>query len=356
MRLQNFKSILKKKRTDCALFYTGDSLRMNPNLFYFTGYKGVGALIIPVKKKPFLIVPKMEFEAAKKSNIRKVYSMEKKKFFESVHAIIKKNKLKSGNIAIDKSHITLNSFRYFKKQFRNIKTKDIALDCLRLREAKTGEEIGILKKSCNYADKILKKAINGFKDFKTESELAAFLEYETKKTGLELSFNPIVASGKNGSMPHHEPKSDKIKKGFCVLDFGVKYKGYCSDITRTIYFGNPGKKEKEIYNMLLKIQIDAINQVKDNKKCSELYDFVNQKLGKYKNNFTHGLGHGVGVEIHEFPNLTLNSKDRIRNNMVFTIEPGIYFPGKFGIRIEDTILFKNKPIALTNTSKDLLIV
>jgi len=87
-----------------------------------------------------------------------------------------------------------------------------------------------------------------------------------------------------------------------------------------------------------------------------LYDFVIKGLGKYKNNFTHGLGHGVGVEIHEMPNLTLNTKDRIQNNMVFAIEPGIYFPKKFGIRIEDTVLFKDKPIVLTKTSKDLIIV
>ena len=140
------------------------------------------------------------------------------------------------------------------------------------------------------------------------------------------------------------------------MDFGVKCKGYCSDMTRTIFVGNPNKKDKEIYNFLLNIQKNAINEVKENKKCSELYDFVNKNLGKYKSNFTHGLGHGVGVEIHELPNLTLNSKDRIKNNMVFTIEPGIYLPKRFGIRIEDTILFRKKTEVLTKTTKDLLIV
>ena len=356
MRINDFRLVLKKKKADFALFYTGDSSRINPQLFYFSGYKGVGVLIVPAKKEPFLIAPKMELEAAKKSSVRKVYPMEKKRFFESVCEIIKKNKVKTKNIAIDKNHFTLNSFKYFKKQFKNTKASDIALDCLRLREIKTDKEIEFLKKSCSHADKIMQKAINNFKEFSTESEMAAFLEYETKKSGLELSFNPIVASGSNGSMPHHEPENEKMKKGFCVVDFGVKYKGYCSDMTRTIYYGNPSTKEKEIYKMLLKIQNNSINEIKYNKKCSELYDFVNKSLGKYKNNFTHGLGHGVGVEIHELPNLTLNSKDRITNSMVFTIEPGIYFPGKFGIRIEDTILFKNKAIVLTGTSKDLLIV
>lgn len=288
--------------------------------------------------------------------VKKVYTMEKKKFFESVYNIIKKNKIKSGNIAIDKNNFTLNSYKNLKKNFKKIKAGDIALDCLKLREIKTGKEIGFLKKSCNYADKILQKAINNFKNFKTEAEVAAFLGYETRKFGLELAFNPIVASGRNGSMPHYEPSNKKISNGFCVIDFGVKYKGYCSDITRTIYVGNPNMREKEIYNKLLSIQKNTVNQVKMNKKCSELYNFVVKNLGKYEKNFIHGLGHGIGVEIHELPNLNLNSSDRIRNNMVFTIEPGIYFPKKFGIRIEDTVLFKDKITALTRTAKDLLIV
>ena len=355
MKIDELRAVLERKKADFALLYNSDSTRLNPNMFYFSGYCGLGALIVPKNRHPFLVVPDMEIERAQKSMVKKAYSMEKKKFFESVCKIAKKNKLRAKNIAIDKNSFTLNSYKHFKKQFKNIKTKDIALECMKLREIKTEKEIKFLKKSCNYADKILQQAIKNFKSFRTESEATAFFEYETKKNGLELSFNPIVASGSNGSMPHHEPSNTKIKHGFCVIDFGVKYKGYCSDITRTIYVGKPSKSEKEIYNMLLTIQKNTINQIKNSKKCSELYDFVNTGLGKYKKNFTHGLGHGVVVEIHEMPNLTLNSNDKIRNNMVFTIEPGIYFPKKFGIRIEDTVLFSNKTIILTKTSKDLLI-
>ncbi|MBI2650379.1 aminopeptidase P family protein [Candidatus Woesearchaeota archaeon] len=356
MRIKEFRAILGKKRADFAVFYNSDSSKPNANMLYFSGYKGLGALIVSKKQEPFLAVPDMEFERAKKSMIKKIYSMEKKKFFESIYPIIKKNHLKTKNIAIDKNNFTLNSYRYFKKQFKNLKAKDISLDCLKLREIKTEKEIQFLKKSCSYADKILQKAIKNFKSFRTESEAGAFLEYEAKKKGLEISFNPIVASGSNGSMPHHEPSNSRIKKGFCVVDFGVKYKGYCSDMTRTIYIGKPGKNEKEIYNFLLSIQKNAINQIKNNQKCSKIYDFAAESLGKYKNNFTHGLGHGVGVEIHETPNLSLNSKDRVRNSMVFTIEPGIYFPKRFGIRIEDTVLFGNKPITLTKTAKDLIMI
>jgi Xaa-Pro aminopeptidase len=356
MKINEFKKILENKKADFALLYNSDSTKVNPNMLYFSGYSGLGALVVPKKQAPFLVIPDMELERAKESMIKKVYSMEKKKFFESIYRIIKKNHIKTKNAAIDKNNFTLNSYKHFKKQFKKVKSKDIALECLKLREIKTEKEIQILKKSCSYADKILQKAIKNFKSFRTESQAAAFLEYETKKNGLELSFDPIVASGSNGSMPHHEPLSTKIKNGFCVVDFGVKYKGYCSDMTRTIYVGNPSKNEKEIYNFLSSIQKNTINQIKNNQKCSKLYDFAVENLGKYKNNFTHGLGHGVGVEIHEIPNLTLNSNDRIKNNMVFTIEPGIYFPKRFLIRIEDTVLFKGKTTLLTKTSKDLLIV
>ncbi len=356
MKISELRSILLKKGADAALFYNSDSAKINPNMFYFSGYKGLGALVIPSKKPPFLIAPGMEFQRAKKSMIKRAYSMEKKKFFESIYCTIKKNKLGIRTIAIDKNNFTLNSYWHFKKQFKKAKAVDLALGCFKLRMIKTQKEIKFLRKSCSCADEILQKAIRNFKDFRTESEAAAFLEYEAKKLGLELSFSPIVASGSNASMPHHEPLNAKIKKGFCVLDFGVKYKGYCSDMTRTVYVGKPGKNEEKIYNMILNVQKSSINQIKNNKKCSELYNFVNKSLGKYQKYFTHGLGHGVGVEIHEMPNLSLNSKDRIKNSMVFTIEPGIYIPRKFGIRIEDTILFKNKPVVLTKTSKDLLII
>ena len=356
MKIKELQSILGKKKIDAAVFYNSEFPRINPNMVYFSGYTGLGVFVVPREKEPFLVAPEMEFQKAKKSMVRKVYLMQKKRFFESVLNTIKKNNIKHKNIAIDKNNFTLNSFRHLRKSFRKSKFIDVAPDCANLREIKTDAEIEYLKFSCNYADKILQKTINNFKDFKTESEAAAFLEYETKKSGLELSFNPIVASGSNASMPHHEPKNEKMKNGMCVIDFGVKYKGYCSDITRTIQLGKTKKEEIEMYDFLLKIQTGVINESNESKKCSELYDFVSRKLGKYKKYFTHGLGHGVGVEIHEMPNLSLNSRDRIQNNMVFTIEPGVYFPKKFGIRIEDTILFKNKTIVLTKTTKDLVLL
>ena len=355
MKINELKGILKKKGLDAALFYSS-GMEPNPNMVYFSQYYGVGALIVPKNQKAFLIVPEMEYERAKSSLIKKAYSMNKKRFFESISLILKKNKIKMKNFGIDKSAFTLLAYKSFKKCFKKSKTKDLALDCLELRQIKTREEIKIIKKAFDYADKIINKAIKNFKKFKTESEAAAFLEYEAKKRGLGTSFPPIVASGKNASMPHHMPKNTKLQKGFCVIDFGIKYQGYCTDITRAICIGKPSRQEKEIYNFLLKIQKGIIDSIKPNDNCGKIYGNCVKNLGEYSKYFTHGLGHGVGVEIHELPNLTLNSKGKIRKGMVFTIEPGIYIPKKFGIRIEDSILMGERPVILTNAPKDLLIV
>ena len=355
MRIKEIKSILEKKGSDFVLFYNL-GMEANPNMLYFSGYSGLGALVIPKKQEPFIIAPKMEVEKARKSMIKKVYSMDKKRFFDEIHSIIKRNGIKTRKIALDYNNFTINHYKYFKKQFKTIKTKDISLECLKLRQIKTNKELQILKKGFDYGNKILNKTINNFKDFKTESDVVAFLEYETKKLGLSLSFPAIVASGINGSMPHHEPKNTNFNRGFCVIDFGIKHKGYCTDCTRTVYLGNITKKEKDIYNFLLNTQKNIIKNIEINDNCGEIYGNCVKSLGKDSKYFIHGLGHGVGVEIHELPNLTLSSKDRIKENMVFTVEPGIYFPRKFGIRIEDTILMKKHPIILTKVPKDLLTI
>jgi len=254
MKIKEFQDMLEKKNLDAAVFYNSEFPRINPNMVYFSGYTGLGVLVVPRRKEPFLIAPEMEFQKAKKSMIRKVFSMQKKRFFESVSDIIKINGIKTKNIAIDRNNFTLNSFKYFRKSFRKSKFKDVAMNCIKLREIKSNKEIEYLKKSCGYADKIIQKTINNFKGFKTESEAAAFLEYETKKLGLELSFNPIVASGSNGSMPHHEPKNKRMKKGLCVIDFGDACKGAVGqDVEDIVSSVAPETPRHFVYEQSLKI-------------------------------------------------------------------------------------------------------
>jgi Xaa-Pro aminopeptidase len=157
-------------------------------------------------------------------------------------------------------------------------------------------------------------------------------------------------------MAHYDVGDEKLGKGFCIIDFGIKYEGYHTDITRTLYLGKPSKKEKEIYDMLLDTQKKVIEKIKVGKKCAESYEETLELLGDYSDNFTHGLGHGVGLQIHELPNLKLLSDEVYANNMVFTVEPGVYFENKFGIRIEDSMMIRNNKVEiLTKIPKNLIV-
>ncbi len=352
MRLKEFQNILSEQKIGAAVFISM-GMDSNPNILYFSQYPGVGALIIPKEGKPSLLVPKMEMERAKDSFIRRVLPLEKKMLFESVAKEMGKGRM---TVGVDGSSITMNMKNALQKAMKKIRLRDISQQALQLRSIKTKAEVGYLRTSCAHADAILKKTFSEFSEFKTESDVASFLQYQTFRRGLDVSFKPIVASGKNGSMPHYEPKNTPLNKGMCVIDFGVKNKGYCSDITRTIGIKSINKIEKEKYQMLNSVQKNSVASIKENTTCAKIYGDVIKDLGEDSPYFTHGLGHGVGVEIHELPNLTANSKDTIQNSMVFTSEPGIYYPGKFGIRIEDTLLFQKKPITLTTTTKELQIL
>jgi Xaa-Pro aminopeptidase len=355
MKLKEFQDILKKRKIDFALFFNLNPIEADHNLFYFSGYSGIGVLVIG-QKKAFLLVPKMEYEKARKSRIRKVYALDKKKLFDSVLEKIKKNKIKRKKIGIDKSVVTLTEYSAFKKSFKKCKIANVSRICYELRETKTKEEIRIIKKACQITDKILTKCFKNFRRFKYETDVVVFLEQETRRSGCSFSFPPIVASGVSSSQPHYEPKPVRLKKGFCVIDFGIRYNGYCSDMTRTIYLGKPSRKEKEFYYLLLNVQTATIKKIEEERKTSKVVQFVKNNLGRYDKNFIHGLGHGIGVELHELPNLKETDKSRLKENNIFTIEPGIYFPGKFGIRIEDDVLLGKNVEVLTKVTKDLIIV
>lgn len=224
-------------------------------------------------------------------------------------------------------------------------------------------ELSSIKKACEITDKAFECLLSKIKEGMTENELAAELEYLMRSFGASgTSFPTIVGFGENSSVPHHETGLRKLKFGDIILiDYGCKVGGYCSDCTRTFLFGDDKKHQrfKTAYAHVLKAhmlvkerltdgmtgrQADAI--ARDYLKANELDKF-----------FSHSLGHGIGVNIHEFPRLSTKSEDVLRNNMVFSDEPGVYFEGDFGIRIEDTVtLIDGKAVSLTNSDKNLIIL
>ena len=228
---------------------------------------------------------------------------------------------------------------------------------------KESYELDCIRRACNIADRAFEALLELIKEGMSENDVGALLEYLMRKFGASgTSFDTIVAFGENSSVPHHETGTRKLKFGDIVLiDFGCKYGGYCSDCTRTLLFGDDGGHEdfKSAYGKVL----EAHMQAKEKITCGmtgKQADAVardclkNYGLDKY---FTHSLGHGIGINVHEFPYISPKGGDKLLNGMVFSDEPGVYFEGKFGIRIEDTVMLeKGRTVSLTDSDKKLIIL
>jgi len=194
-----------------------------------------------------------------------------------------------------------------------------------------------------------------------EIDIAGEMEYKMKKLGAQgTSFETIVASGPRSALPHGVAGTRELKNGDAVvLDFGAIYEGYCSDITRTVFIGKPSEELLNIYNIVLRAQLEAIKNAAAGMTGRELDNVARSIIynAGYERCFGHGLGHGVGVEIHEKPSVSPRGDDILKSGMVFTIEPGIYVEGVGGVRIEDTVLMTDKGLKiLTKSKKDLIVL
>jgi Xaa-Pro aminopeptidase len=326
-------------------FFINSPHKKDPVIEYLTSYSPTFCVLaIKDKKKCLFVTP---FETEDYSKI---------KCFPFSHDTFKKNLKKYfGNIGpkigVNKSCITLNELKFLKRYVKS-NIIDVSGELASLRKIKSRDEIKKIADSCNATDQIFLDIVKKAHSFRCEKDIYSFIKHRAIDLGYELAFDPVVATYKNASKPHHRPDNTPLK-GFTVLDFGMK-KVYCSDMTRTLYFGIPSKAEINEYNSLLAIQKQFIIDLKSNLPFKELAKRAVDLFGKKMN---HSLGHGLGVEVHEEPGISLRSKDSIREGMVFTIEPGVYLKSKFGIRIEDTIAFiDGKPIILTNSTKEFISI
>lgn len=227
------------------------------------------------------------------------------------------------------------------------------------RIVKEDYEIDKIKRACEISDKAFETTINNIRKGMTEKDLAFELNFQMIKNGAEgFSFETIVASGPNSSMPHAVPTDRVIEETDIVLfDFGAKYNGYCSDCSRTIFIGDVTEKQKKYYEFVLEEQKKGIENFKDG---TNLKTIVKNRETDYKLeglNLIHGIGHGVGLEIHEEPFLRSTVDYILKKDTIIAIEPGVYFPKEFGIRIEDTCrVLKERCEPLTKSNKNLKIV
>lgn len=275
---------------------------------------------------------------------------------ESVIAVIKKLKIKK--VYTDLAKISVSEFNEYKKL--GVKLLNGGKLINSAIAVKSQKEIEYISKSCKIAEKAFYKTLDSIKLGVTENEIKDILESNMLFLGAEgVAFDTIVAFGANSAVPHHETGNTKLKNDTPVLiDFGAKYKGYSSDMTRTIFFGKPSKKFITAYDAVKNANEKAIQLIADNfsaKAAHEIAEGVLKESG-FDKYFTHSLGHGLGLEIHENPRLSKKSDEILKANSVFTIEPGVYFDGEFGIRIEDTVLLNSGIKRLFTDGKELIVI
>ena len=230
------------------------------------------------------------------------------------------------------------------------------------RMVKTPDEIEKIKKAVEISDTAFTEVLKIIKEGVSEKEVAGYLEYIQRKLGAEnRSFDTIVASGHRSSLPHGVASNKKIEKDeFITMDYGAYYDGYVSDITRTVYYGsNISDRHRKVYNSVLEAQLLGVSTVKAGMMSDDVDTVVRDFLKErgYVEEFGHGLGHGIGLEIHELPYLSGMSHIELKENMLVTVEPGLYFDGWGGVRIEDDVIVtKDGCEILNNSSKELIII
>ncbi|HBZ11367.1 MAG TPA: aminopeptidase P family protein [Bacillus bacterium] len=341
-RLEKLMSWLKAQQIDAAFISSPD------NVFYLTKFRcepheRLLGLVVFQEKEPLLICPGMEVDDAKNAGWDKEilgYS-DTDNPWDLAGERIKGRLPHIRSWAVEKHHLNVDRYEELSNRYEHadFSSADRILNELRL--VKDEQEIQLIKKACELADFAVEVGVNELAEGKTELDIIAAIEYEIKKKGAGMSFDPIVLAGSNASSPHGIPGLTKIERGQLVLmDLGVVYEGYCSDITRTIAFGDVSDKQKVIYETVLKAEEAAIQLTNPGVKAKELDQTARNiiKDAGYGEYFPHRLGHGLGISVHEYPSMTETNEMKLEQGMVFTIEPGIYIPGVAGVRIEDDVL------------------
>ena len=261
-------------------------------------------------------------------------------------------------IGIEGKYMTLKFLKQLKRLSRKVKLIDVKDGLDKKRMVKRPHELNNIKHAQSITEKVFEALKKELKKGITEKEIAWRIEVLAHKFGADgMAFHPIVATTKNSACPHHKNSSKRLRKGdILLIDMGVKYNGYCSDMTRMIFTAEPTKEQKKIYELVLEAQENAIKNLRagiTGKAVDKFARGVIKKAGVEKK-FSHSLGHGVGLDIHELPNLSQKYKEKIPEGSVVTIEPGVYLEGKFGVRIEDMVLVgKNSVTNLTKTPKSI---
>ncbi|MGC8661538.1 MAG: M24 family metallopeptidase [Nitrososphaeria archaeon] len=327
------------------------------NFHYLTGLNPQAAqerllmLIVPSESEPFIIAPKM-YEAELADSHYRIYLWND---WEDPYKILKE-RVGDGKKLLIEDTLAASALLRIQGSIKGV-FMPLSPYTAQMRAVKDQEEIEYLKTAARIVDRVFtdlteKVNIAGLR----EIEVANIISEHIIKYGAEgVSFEPIVAYGRASADPHHSPGRKKIGNGVVVLDYGARYRGYCSDITRTVVVGRIPEKVMKIYSIVKKAQERGIRAAANGVKSKEV-DLAARQYIKgmgYDGNFLHRTGHGIGLDVHEEPFITPVGETVLRNGMAFTVEPGIYIEGKFGVRIEDDVIIREKAVRLTKSDREL---
>ncbi|WMJ23670.1 aminopeptidase P family protein [Paludicola sp. MB14-C6] len=339
---------------DAAIITSAENRR------YFTNMKSSAGTLVVTSKKAYFIIDFRYIEKAKTVITDFDVILQDNDIFAQIDGILKENEVKT--VAIEAGSMTVGQFqKYCDKlpSYHFLNTNGLSNFISDLRSIKSEEEIGFITKAQEITDKAFLHILDYIKPGMTEVEIALELEYTMKKLGASnLAFDSIVVSGTNSSLPHGVPSVKKVENGdFITMDFGAAYNGYCSDMTRTVALGKISDEQKKVYDTVLTSQLMALEAICAGKKYSDIDKVARDYIYSqgYEGCFGHGLGHSLGLFIHEEPRFSSLCDEITKENTIMTVEPGVYLSGKFGVRIEDMVVIKeNGCVIITKSEKNLI--
>ncbi len=349
-RLKRLRKEMEKNKIDVCLFFSCEPID-DPNIYYFTGfeqekYHSFSCFLVD-KEKTTLILSSLDFNRSKGNEADEI--IEKK---EKLSAILSKKINKDDVVGVDERIFPLRISKKIKKTF------DISEIVSRLRTIKDEFEIDKIKKACKITNKGIEFIKENLRKGITEKKMALSLERELIHNGAQgMSFPTIVTSSKKSSHIHPFPSfsDNKISRGLGLIDFGVRYDGYCSDVTVPFSIGSLNKTEEKIVNTVKDAYIFSLKKLKNGVLARNLFLSAEKLIKDRGFELKHGLGHGFGLEVHDYPSISPRGNVRIKKNMTFTIEPGVYVDGVGGSRIENDFLMRGKKFDILTKSRFLKI-
>lgn len=351
-RIDKLRTKLKERDIEAFL------VTKTENINYLSKFTGTAAKLLITQEDSIFITDFRYLDQAADQTHGFLIEEISSNFIKGFSELLKRKNI--NNLSFESHDLNFKTYQKLKQNLDLDSLNPVDSLVEELRIIKGQSEIKKIKKAVEIADQGFEFLLNFLKPGRTEKEVALELEFFMKRNGGEANaFDFIVASGRRGALPHGVASEKKIEKGDLVtIDFGTVYQGYHSDITRTIAVGEPTQKLKDIYELVLTAQQKVITEIKAGMSGVEADKIARDFIAEagYKENFGHGLGHGVGLEIHESPRLSYTSDDTLKAGMVVTDEPGIYLSGIGGVRIEDDLLITENGCEVLNSAPKELII